>query len=68
MTEPKLGHLLENAWSYLSVGGGQNANARVVVLATVNPNGQVEARSVVLRNARQSRIEFIQIWTCRKSA
>lgn len=60
MTEPKLGHLLENAWSYLSVGGGKNANARVVVLATVDPNGQPEARSVVLRAATrdQSRIEF----------
>ena len=60
MNTPKLTKLYENAWSYLVDGVRGQGATRVVVLATVNPNGEPLARSVVLRRAvpAQSRLEF----------
>ena len=60
MNPPKLKELYNRAWSYLVAGVKEQNPARVVVLATVNPNGEPKARSVVLRRAdpAQSRLEF----------
>ena len=60
MNPPELTELYNRAWSYLVAGVKGQSSARVVVLATINPNGEPEARSVVLRRAdpAQSRLEF----------